>query len=66
MKTVIRANLPPVGEIEQTAIASEFRAVDGVKVPFKIEVSSPATGFTMNFSKIANNVAVDEKSFVKP
>ena len=66
VKTVIRANMPPVGDIEQTAIASDFREVDGVKVPFKIEVTSPATGFTMNFSKITNNVAVDEKSFVKP
>jgi hypothetical protein len=66
VKTVIRANIPPVGDIEQTAIASDFRDVDGVKVPYKIEVTSPATGFTMTFSKIANNVAVDEKSFVKP
>ena len=66
VKTVLRANIPPVGEIEQTAIASDFRDVDGVKVPHKVEVTSPATGFTMTFSKIANNVAVDEKSFVKP
>jgi len=66
VKTVIRANLPPMGDIEQTAIASDFRTVDGVMVPFKIEVTSPATGITMTFSKIANNVAVEEKSFVKP
>lgn len=66
VKTVIRANLPQVGDIEQTAIASDFRDVDGVKVPFKIQVTSPATGFTMTFSKVANNVAVEEKSFVKP
>ena len=66
VKTVIKANLPQVGDIEQTAIASDFRAVDGVKVPYKIEVTSPATGFTMTFSKITNNVAIDEKSFLKP
>lgn len=66
VKTVLRANIPPVGDIEQTAIASDFREVDGVKVPHKIVVTSPATGFTMTFSKITNNVAVDEKSFVKP
>lgn len=66
VKTVIRANLPQVGDIEQTAIASDFREVDGVKVPYKIQVTSPATGFTMTFSKITNNVTVDEKMFVKP
>jgi len=66
VKTVIKANLPPVGDIEQTAIASDFRAVDSVKVPYKIQVTSPATSFTMTFSKITNNVAVDQKSFSKP
>jgi len=66
VKTVIKATLPQVGEIEQTAIASDFRELDGVKVPFKVQVTSPATGFTMTFSKITNNGAVDEKSFVKP
>ena len=66
VKTVIKANVPPVGEMEQTAVASDFRDVDGVKVPFKLQVTSPATGFTMTFSKIVHNVPVDEKSFVKP
>lgn len=66
VKTVVKANLPQVGDIEQTAMASDFREVDGVKVPFKLQVTSPATGFTMTFTKIANNVAVDEKSFMKP
>lgn len=66
VKTVIKTNLPQVGDIEQTALASDFREVDGVKVPFKVQVTSPATGFTMTFTKVVNNMAVDEKSFVKP
>ncbi len=66
IQTVIKATVPQVGEIEQTAIASDYRDVDGVKLPFRIQVTSPATGFTMTFTKVVNNVAVDEKSFVKP
>jgi hypothetical protein len=66
VQTIIKTNLPQVGDVEQTAITSDFREVDGVKVPFKVQVTSPVTGFTMTFSKIANNVAVDEKSFMKP
>ena len=66
VQAIIKANLPQLGDIEQTMIASDFREVDGVKVPFKVQVTSPATGFTMTFSKIANNVAVDEKAFMKP
>lgn len=66
VKTVIKANLPQGGDIDQTAIASDFRDVNDVKVPYKIEVTSPATGFTMMLSKITNNVTVDETSFMKP
>jgi hypothetical protein len=65
-QSIVKATLPQVGEIEQTATVSDFRDVDGVKVPFKLQVTSPATGFTMTFTKIVNNVAVDEKSFAKP
>jgi hypothetical protein len=66
VRTIIKVNLPQVGELEQTATVSDFREVDGVKVPFKIEMTSPATGFTMTFTKIVNNVPVDEKAFAKP
>jgi hypothetical protein len=66
VKTIIKANIPQVGDIEQTALASDFREVDGVKVPHKIEVTSAASSFTMTFSKITNNVPVDEKLFAKP
>jgi hypothetical protein len=66
VRTIIKVNLPQVGDLEQTATVSDFREVDGVKVPFKIEMTSPATGFTMTFTKVVNNVQVDEKAFSKP
>ena len=51
--------------MEQTAEASDFRDVDGVKVPFKIQVSSSAQSFAITFSKIENNTAIDDKVFSK-
>jgi hypothetical protein len=66
IRTVIKTNLPQVGDIEQNADPSDYRDVDGVKVPHKVHISSSAQTVTMTFSKIENNVTVDEKLFVKP
>ena len=65
VRTVITADVPQVGAIEQTADVSDFRDIDGVKVPFKVQVSSAVQSFTITFSKIENNVAIDEKMFSK-
>lgn len=66
LKTTTRLTLPQVGELEQSAEASDFRVVDGVKVPFKIEVSSAVQSFTITLAKVQQNVPVDDKIFVKP
>ena len=65
-RTVLTTDLPQIGRIEQSVDASDFRAVDGVKVPFKIRLSNPQNVISMTFSKIENNTALDEKMFVKP
>jgi hypothetical protein len=65
-KAVIKLTMPQVGELEQTARSSDYRDIDGVKVPFKLEVSSAMQGFTIVISKVENNVPVDDKMFVKP
>ena len=61
-----KVNTPQTGEIEQTADASDFRDVDGVKVPFSVRLTSPCRACTMTFTKVENNVAIDDKMFVKP
>lgn len=61
----IKMTLPQVGELEQTAASSDFRDVDGVKVPFKLQVSSAVQGFTITITKVEHNVPVDEKLFAK-
>jgi hypothetical protein len=66
IKSVSKVNVPPVGEFEQTTETSDYRDVDGVKVPFKIKNTSSVQGLTMTFSKITNNTPVDQKIFSKP
>lgn len=62
----IKMTVPQMGELEQTAASSDFRDVDGVKVPFKLQVSSAVQNFTITINKIEQNITVDEKLFAKP
>ena len=43
-----------------------FRVVDGVKVPFKVQVSSKVQGYTIVVTKVEQNATLDDKMFVKP
>lgn len=65
LRTVIKATVPQFGEVEQNADPSDYRDLDGVKVPYKLQIQSSVQGLTMTFTKIEQNVTVDEKLFVK-
>jgi len=62
----VKISTPQTGELEQTADSSDFREVDGVKVPFSISLTNAMQGVKMTFTKVENNVAIDEKLFSKP
>lgn len=66
LRTVIRATVPQFGQVEQNADPSDFRDLDGIKVPYKLRIESSVQTVSMTFSDIKQNVAVDEKLFVKP
>jgi hypothetical protein len=57
-----------IGNIPEQIDFSDYRDVDGVKMPFTIRLSSidPFFSSTRKFSEIKLNVPVDEKRFVKP
>ena len=66
VKTVTTVEAAEVGTFEQTTVMSDFREVDGLKLPFKIVGSSKIQTFTVDVTKIEHNVTVDEARFVKP
>jgi len=66
IQTRVKTNIPQVGDLEQTSRTSDYRDVDGVKLPFKIEVSSAVQSFTIIISKVEHNTPIDDKLFVKP
>ena len=58
-------NMPQLGgDIEQVAEASDYRTVDGVKMPFKTTNSNAAQSATIVLTKVEHNVAVDDAMFV--
>ena len=50
--------------VEQISEPTDYRAVDGVKVPFKIVNTSPNQTVAITITKIENNVALDDAIFV--
>lgn len=67
VRSVVKAFVPQLGqELEQTSDVTDFRDVDGVKVPFQIKVSSTVQNFTITVTKVEHNIDVDESWFVKP
>lgn len=67
VKFMLKVNVPQVGtDVEQTTILSDYRDVDGVKLPFRLQSTSSIQGFTVEIAKAAHNVPVDDKLFVKP
>lgn len=66
VRFVVTVTVPQIGEVEQITELTDYREVDGVKLPFKLTASSTVQTYTVQLSRIEHNVPVDEKLFVKP
>jgi hypothetical protein len=66
VKAVLTVDLPDVGSVEQTTELSDYREVDGVKVPFHLKGSSQVQNFTIEVSKVVHNQKIDPALFLKP
>ncbi len=63
----VKVDVPQVGgELEQTTDFTDYRDVDGIKLPFQVKASSAVQSFAVTVSKVEHNVAVDETLFSKP
>jgi outer membrane lipoprotein-sorting protein len=65
VRTVSRISSPEVGELEQTSEQSDYRAVDGVQVAFKVVNSSPVQKVTITLKTVEHNVVMDDAMFNK-
>jgi hypothetical protein len=66
-KVVVTVDVPQLGrEVEQTNEFSDYREVDGVKLPYRMRSTSSVQNFTVTITKVEHNAPVDQSLFVKP
>jgi zinc protease len=67
VKTVVTINVPQAGgDLEQTSEVSDYRDVDGVKVPHRVRSVNPFQTVSVTTTKIEQNTAIDDSMFSKP
>ena len=66
VKTSVTVEAPQVGVVEQVTEFSDFRTVDGVKVPFSVKSVNQVQTTTAVLTDVKHNVDIDDGSFVKP
>jgi zinc protease len=67
VKSVVTLNVPQLGtDVEQTVELSDYREVDGVKVPYRTRSINQLQTLTIVFTKVEHNTPIDERIFAKP
>jgi len=67
IKTVIKVMVPQLGaEVEQTTETSDFKNVDGVKVPFQMKTTSSIQTVLVTVTQVEHNTPIDRSLFSKP
>jgi hypothetical protein len=54
------------GKMKVSSYVSDYRDVDGVKIPFTIKQTTPTIEFTIKLDSVKHNVAIDDAKFNKP
>ena len=67
VRTTITINVPQLGgPIEQVVDFSDFRDVDGIRVPYVSKSTNPIQTVTATITGVKQNVEIDDGAFVKP
>jgi hypothetical protein len=67
VRTVVKVPVPQLGtDLDQVIEFSDFRDVDGIKIPFQINQSSPLQTVSISLTKVEHNKEIDPAMFSKP
>ena len=67
IRSVMKIMVPQLGtEVEQTQETSDFREVDGVKVPYRIKTTSSLQTVLVTITQVEQNKQIDQSLFSKP
>jgi outer membrane lipoprotein-sorting protein len=62
-RMVSQLTSPETGNFEQVSTVSDYRDVDGIKVPFSVVNSSDMQNITIKLTSVEHNVAIDDAIF---
>jgi hypothetical protein len=66
-KVVLKVEIPQLGqEVEQSTEFSDYREVDGIKLPYRLKSTSSVQNFSVTVTHVQHNVPVDQALFSKP
>ena len=63
---IVSQHHTPEGASEFLEEFSDYREVDGIKLPFTISQSGSGPGFTVRMNEVHHNVAFEDSEFAKP
>jgi outer membrane lipoprotein-sorting protein len=63
MRSTSRVNSPDMGDLDQSSEVSDYRDVEGIKVPFQIVNANSVQTITIRLEKVAHNVPIDDTIF---
>jgi outer membrane lipoprotein-sorting protein len=67
VRTIVKVPVPQLGtDLDQVVDFSDFRDVDGIKLPFQVKQSSALQTITINLTKVEHNKDIDPAIFSKP
>jgi zinc protease len=67
VKTIITINVPQLGgPIDQVVEFSDFRDVDGIKIPYTTKSTNPVQTITATVTDVKHNTEIDDGLFSKP
>lgn len=56
----------PQGNMTMESYPSDWKTVDGVKIPFMVTTKAPFGSMTMKITELKNNIEIDDSKFAKP
>lgn len=56
----------PQGKLAAEIYLTDYKEVDGVKIPFLTKFNTPAFAFTIKVTEVTHNTEIDESKFNKP
>ncbi len=63
---MLRFGETALGQLPVQIDYADYRATDGVKIPYRWTLARPSGRFTIQVSEVKQNVPVDEAKFAKP